>query len=488
MQTRTSLEEIVGKNNVLDDPAVLDSYSSDLSFVPKVRPKWVVKPSSTVEVQEVIKWANATSTPLVPVSSGTPRFRGDTIPRTGGAVIVDLSGMKKIMRIDLISRVAMVEAGVTFAELQPELEKAGLSAYMPLCPKGSKSVLASMLEREPITMPAHHWDCSDPFLLGEYIFGTGDKMRSGEASGPETTEEKWKLGNYQMTPMAVSQFDENKLVSGAQGTMGIVTWASLKCRLISKFSRNFLVPSENIEPLLELSYQLLRGRIGDHLFIMNDLNLASLLARDPGEINALRETLPPWVLVVSFEGNGDLPEDKVAWQEADFREMATRSGGLKPASTIHGADADELSQILSRPSDDPYWKLRYKGGCSDIFFLTTLDKTPGFVSAMSGLAQSRRFSPRDIGVYIQPVVQGTSCHCEFNLFHEPANAAEADRVKWLVTEGSVNLANLGAFFSRPYGYWAKVAYSRATETAIMQRKLKKIFDPKDIMNPGQLCF
>jgi FAD/FMN-containing dehydrogenase len=45
-----------------------------------------------------------------------------------------------------------------------------------------------------------------------------------------------------------------------------------------------------------------------------------------------------------------------------------------------------------------------------------------------------------------------------------------------------------AFFSRPYGPWARVAYSHAAETATMQKKIKKIFDPKDILNPGQLCF
>ena len=56
----------------------------------------------------------------------------------GGAVMVDLTRMKKIMRIDPNNRVAWVEAGVTFAELQPELEKAGFSAYMPLCPRNSK--------------------------------------------------------------------------------------------------------------------------------------------------------------------------------------------------------------------------------------------------------------------------------------------------------------------------------------------------------------
>jgi FAD/FMN-containing dehydrogenase len=282
--------------------------------------------------------------------------------------------------------------------------------------------------------------------------------------------------------------DENKIISGAQGTIGIATWATLKCRMASKFSRILMIPSESITPLFDLSYQVLRTRQCDHCFILNDLNLAALLARDTEEIKALRDVLPPWVLVVSFEGNGYLPEDKVAWQEADFRDMVAHTGDLSADDAIPGATAEDLSRMLSRPSDEPYWKLRYKGGCNDIFFLTTLRKTAEFVGAMSGMAQSRRFVPSDIGVYIQPVVQGTGCHCEFNLFYDPDNAAETERVKWLVTEGAASLANLGAFFSRPYGAWAKVAYGRAVETATMQRKLKKIFDPKDVLNPGQLCF
>jgi hypothetical protein len=107
---------------------------------------------------------------------------------------------------------------------------------------------------------------------------------------------------------------------------------------------------------------------------------------------------------------------------------------------------------------------------------------------MPGLAQSRRFSPENIGIYIQPVVQGTSCHCEFDLFYDPANLAEVERVKSLVSKGALDLANMGAFFSRPYGPWAEVAYSRAAETNILQRKVKKIFDPNNVLNPGRLGF
>jgi FAD/FMN-containing dehydrogenase len=488
MATDAALENIVGRGNVLDGQPVLEAYAGPAGFVRRVKPAGVVKPGNSEEVEEIVKWANRTMTPLVPVSSGPPHLRGNTTPCLGGSLIVDLSMMKRIIRIDPRNRVAMVEPGVTFAELQPEIEKAGMSAYMPLCPRGTKSVAASLLDREPITMPIDHWDAIDPLLCAEIVFGTGDKLRSGEAAGPDTIEEQWKIGKAQMTPYGPGQFDESRLISGAQGTIGIITWATMKCRPSSKLRRTFLISSETIEPLLDLSYRFIRIRLGDVCFIVNDLNLASLLVKDSEEIKQLREMLPRWVLVVTFEGYGELPNEKVAYQQADFREMLKQAGNLEPIAVIGGYDAEDVGNLVSQPSEEPYWKLRYKGACADIFFLTTLDKTPAFIAEMPSLARSHRFASEDIGVYIQMVVQGTSCHCEFDIFYDPANAAESDRAKSLVVEGAVDLANKGAFFSRPYGPWARVAYSRAAETCILQRKVKKIFDPNNILNPGRLCF
>ena len=125
-----------------------------------------------------------------------------------------------------------------------------------------------------------------------------------------------------------------------------------------------------------------------------------LLGHAPEEVRELKDALPPWVLFVSFEGYGVLPEEKVAYQEADFRDMA-QSCGLKPVSEIPGASAEEVLRRLSQPSLEPYWKTTFKGGCHDIFFLTTLDRTPEFAAAMTGLAQRQKYPVEDMGVYIR---------------------------------------------------------------------------------------
>ena len=159
MVGKDKLVKIVGKKNVFDSPDVLEQYAGDVNCHPRIRPGCVVKPANNLEVQEIVKWANEAHTSLVPVSSGTPHTREDTIPGMGGTVVVDLTRMKKIMRVDPNNRVAWVEPGVTFAELQPELEKAGFSTYMPLCPRSSKSVINEHARKRA------HYDARAPLGL-----------------------------------------------------------------------------------------------------------------------------------------------------------------------------------------------------------------------------------------------------------------------------------------------------------------------------------
>jgi len=288
-----------------------------------------------------------------------------------------------------------------------------------------------------------------------------------------------------MNPFGHSHVDFQRLLSGAQGTIGIVTWATLKCCYLSSISRALLVPSDSIEPLIDLIYKPLKYRLGGKLFILNGLNLACLLGGNSGEIQEFYKVLPKWTLFVSFEGYGVLPQEKVACEEADFRAMA-KSCGLKPESVIPGAKAEEVAGLLGKPSPEPYWKTRFKDGFQDIFFLATLDKTPDFTTAMSDLAQQYKYPAENIGVYIQPIVQGTSCHCEFNLYYDPAQ--EPATAKQLIGAAGGKFAGMGGFFSRPYPAWKDTAYRNAEGTIAMQRKIKEIFDPNGILNPGKLCF
>ena len=220
---------------------------------------------------------------------------------------------------------------------------------------------------------------------------------------------------------------------------------------------------------------------------MNGLNLAGLLSFTPQEIARLGAKLPPYAMFVSCEGYGPLPEEKVQYLKEDLKEL-TASFGLKAETTVGGIEAEELAALLTAPSSDPYWKLRLKGGFSDLFFLTTQGKIPAFAEAMTEIARRQEYPAGNIGMYIQPVVMGTSCHCEFDFYYDPADQAAVEKTRIIVLEAADKMEAMGAFFSRPYRPWANIAYRRARDTVEMQKKVKDIFDPNGILNPGRLCF
>lgn len=488
IDTKMELAAKLGRENIIEDPWILDYYSRDQSFVPPMKPRLLIKPQNPQDVQTVINWANQTGTPLVPVSSGPPHFYGDTVPGVPGAAVVDLSGLKKIVHIDRRNRMALIEAGVTFSQLQPELARAGLRLHTPLLPRANKSVVASLLERQPTIVPRFQWSILDPLRCIEVVFGDGNLLMTGDAgSHAATLQEEWDLGFAQQSPSGPQQIDFYRLVAGAQGSMGIVNWASIKCQVLPQVHNLFFVSGQKLEDLLDLAYKVLRFRFGDEFFLINGADLASVLGNNPDEIKARRAKLPAWMVVIGITGGSILPEERAAFQEKDIREMAQQLG-LELLPAVPGVKEGELLEKLLGTSPEPYWKLGYKGACQDIFFITTLDKTPQFLKTMYALMEEAGYPASDAGVYIQPVHQGSSCHCEFSLPYDPANSSETSRVKDLYLQASARLMNQGAFFSRPYGAWAEMAFNRDARTTATLKKLKDIFDPNHIMNPGKLCF
>ncbi len=484
---KQKLIEIVGRNNVCDDPEILEAYSQDQSFALSIRPALVVKPENAHQVQQIVKWANRTQTPLVPVSSGPPHFHGGTVPGTAGAVIVNLGGMNRIIRIDRRNRIAIIEPGVTFSQLQPELAREGLRLGPPLLPRANKSVVASLLEREPTLVPRYQWALLDPLRCLEVVWGDGELFTTGEVAKPGALEAEWEMKMAQVVPEGPAQVDYYRMVSAAQGSMGMVTWASIKCEVLPELHKLFFVPAQRLDDLLDFTYRLLRLRFGDELFLLNRSNLAAILESAAGPIKTLTETLAPWILMVGVAGRNILPRERVEFQEKDITDMAQQYG-LQLLPALPGTNSAETLDVLLNPSREPGWKLGSKGACQDIFFLTTLNRTPEFVAAMHAVAESHGYPGSQIGTYIQPVQQGVSCHCEFNLPFDRTNAAEANRIQQLLLPASQELMKQGAYFSRPYGIWADMAFKRDAQTTTVLKKVKKIFDPNAVMNPGKLCF
>ncbi|MBU0994942.1 MAG: FAD-binding oxidoreductase [Proteobacteria bacterium] len=480
MGTKEDLIQIVGSDNVVTDKCILETFRSDLSFHEGETPEYIVKPKSFDEVQRIVWLANEKGFPLVPCSSGGERFKGTTIPETKGAVVVDFSSMKKIVRVDRRNKVAMVEPGVTFAELQAAVEKEGLRLEMPLLPKPEKSVVASLLEREPTTCPKYNWDAIDPLCCLELVLGTGDKFVTGNAAGPGTLEQQWAAKQAQKVSMGPAQTDIGRIIQGSQGTLGLATWATIKLEVKPSIQKCYLVPANDLEDLIMFTYKMLWRKLPDHCLILNNINLSAITGVD-------HSGLPPWVLVYTISGLEYFPEDRISYMEEEIYEMAS-GFNVQPVQKLGGVSGDKLIGLLNKPGKAPYWKQSLKGGVKELFFLTTLDKSSEFVTIMHQKAVSHNFPKENTGIYIQPIRHGTGCHMSFNLMADFNNAEEKDKVKILYDDAGKAFLEMGGFFSRPHGTLVDAIYSKCPDTVLALKKVKNIFDPKGVMNPGKLCF
>jgi hypothetical protein len=305
--------------------------------------------------------------------------------------------MKKIVKVDRPRRVAMVEPGVTFGELIPAAEKEGIRLNMPLLPRRSKSVVASMLEREPVTMPKYQWDISDPLACMEVIFGSGDEFRTGQAAGPGNVEEQWAVGGIQKSPYGPGTASLHRLVQGAQGTIGIVTWASMRCELLPSIEEPFLVSSSNLDLLIEMASWLIRLRMVNECFVLNSTNLAAIFAKKwPGDYQTIKNSLPQWTLFYTVAGYEYFPEERVGSHIKNIMDITQRLG-VEPVKSAGGVSANEMLKAVQHPSGEPYWKLRYKGASQDVFFLTINDKLAGLIGFMNTQADKAGYPASDLG-------------------------------------------------------------------------------------------
>jgi FAD/FMN-containing dehydrogenase len=480
------LKGIAGADNVFDDSEKLKPYSSDYSLSTPQMPGYMVKPKNADEVSKIIQLANKNKLPVVPCSSGV-HFHGDTIPAKDG-IILDLSGMKKILAIDERNRMVRVEPGVTWEQLQPELAKHDMMAIAPFLPHPLKSALISHLERDPAVIPKFEY--SDALVTVEVVLPEGEIFRTGSAAVPGFPDKSFADG---VNPSGPGNMMWTRMLQGAQGTLGVVTWGQFKIEYRPRINKTYFIPFKNLQDAVKAVSKIQRRMIGEECLILNNVNLAAILAKQwPGDFNTLKDKLSPWTLILVLGGGVRFPEEKIEYEEDALKAVAAELSIPDLPTSLPAAPGVEkdMPNMLREacPSDRTYWKLAYKGSCQDIFFHTVMGKASSFTQSIGKVAAKHGYPESDLGYYVQPVIYGGACHFECNLFYNPENADEVGRIKDIYTEAAKATLDMGAFYSRPYGPVADMVYQKATDYTAQLKKVKKLMDPNNIMSPGRLCF
>ena len=486
---KSKLEKIAGKKNVLDDEKTLRLFSQDQSFAPTRRPDAVVYVETVEQVQEIIRLANETTTPVVPYSSGLT-LRGATIPDHGG-IMINMSRMNKILEVDEENLWVMVEPGVTYKQLQDHLIPRGFKIMAPFGIPADRSVLTSFLERDPVMAAPSFEDGNSMIMDTEVVLPNGDIFKTGN----------WASGGRPGAPSGPIRTNIVRMFTGAQGTFGIMTKMVLQMSYLPAKRKIYFIPFKSLAEAIEPMKRIQRREIGTESFLINSFNLAALLTdswkvpaafpakqADAKEFEQIRGVLPAWTMAVVINGPARRTDEKIAY-EADALKALCDTLNLQLLESLPNVTGAEnvIEAELLRP-----WgvlkKFNYKGSVHDLNFKAPINKVAELEGLLKDRATAAGYQASDIGAYLLPLERGRAIHCEFDLHCPVSEGAERELVRQLWKNASSDLINEGAYFDRPYGIWASLMYSRAATYAEMLKKLKAETDPNNILNPGKLCF
>lgn len=437
-------------------------------------------PQNTQEVCEIVREAAAQGKALVPCSSKEPHLHEGAV--NPAAETISFEKINRVIKISRHDRYARVEAGVTFGELLPALAEYGLRANYPFLPRAGKSVVTSMLEREAVLVPKYQYDYTDPLLTTEVVYGTGDLFRTGSAAGPAPAEES---AADMVNPWGPGSVDFARFLCGAQGTMGLVTWATLKTEVAPADSVLTFIESDDLAPLVRLASKLLFRRIPDDCLILNHVNFAAAFAKEPSDEELLRKKAAPWTLLCRISGYARSPEERIKIYTGYLQEECAKEDltFLYSPRNLDGFGSWVDHRLKDCDRNEIYWKLR-RGALRDILFLAPPSRTADLTKTMSELLAAH--PAQDLGLTLQPQVQGRAFRVEADLY-----CTEEVRTKacLLADAAEAALFAQGALFDRPYSKaLSQLVFSADPAVTAAQKKLKKVFDPKGIFNPGKLCF
>lgn len=466
---------------IVTDAGACSTYiSKNYSRMPVSAPAAIFYPTCSEQVLKIVELANEHKVSLtVRSTSGVESYNGSSLPTAGTeCVAVNLSKMNKVMHIDPLNSMAIVEAGVTYGQLNEALRPYGLYMEHPLAARAEKSVLASLVDRDPVLTAKHLWDVPDPLCAVEMVLGKGRLFRSGSAAGPGELQDMLDAGCGINQAQGPVWLDLARAATGSQGTLAIVTWASVKVKKIGSCRTISYVQSDDVDQLTKYASQVIRRRLGEEAVILNKAGMKAVFDLTD-EVVA---PMPKWTYITTAIGLNYFPEMYMENQLLDMADIAAEYG-LALKYELDGVCNKAMMEALDNPSKPgAYWKSKKGTDVFDMFMLNTFDKVSSFTAIAEKSIEKCGLNTEDLIVYVQASQMARNCQIEFVI-----NAAEetADALEKML---GIALLDNKAFFSRPYGKLVGEIYDRYTDQKRYMPLIKEFFDENKIMNPGKLVY
>ena len=452
------LRSVVGENNVITAKVDRIAYARDLTPYFSI-PEIIVFPKDKDQVTEILRIAEQEGIPITPRGGGAS-FQGSSLPVRGG-IILDLSRMNKILEISKDDLLAVVQPGVRYETFEHELNKLGLS-FPHDVGSHDAATIGGILASDSNGHHAYKHGRVSPWILGmEVVLVDGTTLTLGSRAP------RYNMG-----------YNLASLISGSQGTLGIITEAIVRIVPLMKFEATIGGFFKNLDDLMSAS----------HAITMSGVDCGTLEATDGYTVNTISD-----VMNLGFpecEGNfvGDVQgfsEENLQHKIAVIRDILEKHNG----ENIIVARDDATTKILWAPRlEIDVAVMKIHPGYREIGFAAADPCVP-----LSKMAEAMR----EIGRIIRShgIIAAVFCHTGIGIIHpavlfDPQNREHWKGVKESEKEILDYVGSVGGVVSAEHGFgYVKNIYVEdavGPEKLKLDREIKQIFDPKKILNPGKL--
>jgi len=462
----------LGKEKVLLDASELFVYGADWSprtpdeFVP---PDVVVLPTTTRDVQRIVKVAYAHEVPVT-AGGGLTGMLGGAVPIHGG-IYVDTTTMNSVVEVDPKNQTIRVQAGATLQEVNDAVQPYDL--WLPHQPESKwvSTVGSAIACDNDSTFGVRYGKILNCLLSAQIVTGTGEVLELGHRKAHFTS----------------SGLKLKDLLAGSEGILGIITEATLKLEPIPSTRRVDMLVFPRLGAAVDYLSRLLKAGLCIEAAHINCKRRLRFYTHTYRQKFGKDPEIPPWaeaLLAISFAGDKEV---------VDFqREKA-----------IELSKEFEAQLVQERELVDSWWASKYtlefepfkqkwpdsqtkkKFGAADPG--VPVGRLEEFYHKFIQVAEKSNLDIIGMNAYLEhPNSIGFSLSCA--VFVDYRDADEVGRFRAFHDELSkLAIAFEGTMSTFMSDTYQKAPYLRLEHGASLDymKRIKELFDPKGIMNPGK---
>jgi D-lactate dehydrogenase (cytochrome) len=451
-QILSQLKAFIPPNRLSTTHADRAQHSQDQSDHPPSLPDVVIWVTTTAEVSAILKLANEHHIPVTPWGAGTS-LEGNPIPLHGG-ILLDMTRMNSILTIHEADFQVTVQTGIFYKDMNKVLGKHGL--FFPPDPGANASVGGMLANNAAGIRTVKYGATKDNVLALEVVLANGDIIRTGSRAIKQS-----------------SGYDLTHLFVGSEGTLGIITEATLKLHPIPAHYATATVTFPSVSHAAQAVFEIRGAGLEPSALELLDAMAVAVINHDPN----LNLPVAPTI----FMEFGGASEAALAETIAMAQAICTDNGAMAWQAGLGQEARAKLWEARHR-----LFEISVRAFPGQAYIVTDV-AVP--ISALSRLVRQATELMETLGLPHSMVGHAGDGNIHHIIFFPPDDDHARASAKHATSELVKMALQLGGTATGEHGVGiGKQAYMALEhgESLNVMRSIKALFDPHNVLNPSKV--